>query len=393
MKKRGSVITFTTLITIFAVAAIACYLVANFMFGSMLSVVELFEHNMEVIQGGFSLEFILLFAVPGATLLFGLVELIVDCVRKRVGTGIYLFLLSLILAASSFLMMGYIAAVEEPFGLFVYITEYIQYISTEYMVVAVVGSLTLAYLFFLINFIVDLATGKKKNDLYNNMYAYNPSPVGAPTAVAPSVEVNEPVAEVKVDENDPLAYASATEIEEEPEVVEEVAEVEPEIVEPKATKKTTTIKKDSVKKAATAKKADSKTSTVKKAAVAKASNKTTTIKKSEVEAASKKTTTIKKDDVKKASATTTIKKDDVKKATVTNEDGVTYGKAFHVSYREDLNKWQVKATGAQKALKTFNTQKEAYTFADQLAANQGASVRVHSKEGRIRKHVSTANKE
>ena len=69
-----------------------------------------------------------------------------------------------------------------------------------------------------------------------------------------------------------------------------------------------------------------------------------------------------------------------------NEEGKAYAKAFHVSRRPELNKWQVKATGSDKALKLFNTQKEAIEYANQLAKNQNVSVRVHSKEGKIRKH-------
>ena len=70
---------------------------------------------------------------------------------------------------------------------------------------------------------------------------------------------------------------------------------------------------------------------------------------------------------------------------LTNENGQTYVKAYHVSRRADLNKWQVKATGSSRALKLFNTQKEAIDYANQLTAGTNIPVRVHSKAGKLRK--------
>ena len=70
---------------------------------------------------------------------------------------------------------------------------------------------------------------------------------------------------------------------------------------------------------------------------------------------------------------------------LTNENGQSYVKAYHVSRRPDLNKWQVKATGSSRALKLFNTQKEAIDYANQLTAGTNIPVRVHSKAGKLRK--------
>lgn len=59
-------------------------------------------------------------------------------------------------------------------------------------------------------------------------------------------------------------------------------------------------------------------------------------------------------------------------------------KAYHVSKHPTLDKWQVKGTGSDKALKLFDTQEQAIQYAKQVAKNQGVSIRVHSKKGRIR---------
>lgn len=59
-------------------------------------------------------------------------------------------------------------------------------------------------------------------------------------------------------------------------------------------------------------------------------------------------------------------------------------KAYHISKHPTLDKWQVKATGSNKALKLFDTQEQAIQYAKQVAKNQGVSIRVHSKKGRIR---------
>ena len=59
-------------------------------------------------------------------------------------------------------------------------------------------------------------------------------------------------------------------------------------------------------------------------------------------------------------------------------------KAYHISQRADLHKWQVKASGAEKAIKLFSTQQEAIQYANTMAANQGISIRVHGRDGKIR---------
>ncbi len=60
------------------------------------------------------------------------------------------------------------------------------------------------------------------------------------------------------------------------------------------------------------------------------------------------------------------------------------GKKYHVSSNGD-GKWQVKAENAQKALKLFDTQKEAIDYAKKVSDNQDGSIAIHKVDGKIRK--------
>ena len=53
---------------------------------------------------------------------------------------------------------------------------------------------------------------------------------------------------------------------------------------------------------------------------------------------------------------------------------------YHVAKRAD-GKWQVKYAGGEKAIKLFDTQKEALEYTKKMAANQGGSVLVHASKG------------
>ena len=53
---------------------------------------------------------------------------------------------------------------------------------------------------------------------------------------------------------------------------------------------------------------------------------------------------------------------------------------YHVAKRAD-GKWQVKYAGGEKAIKLFDTQKEALEYTKKMAANQGGSVLVHASNG------------
>lgn len=57
---------------------------------------------------------------------------------------------------------------------------------------------------------------------------------------------------------------------------------------------------------------------------------------------------------------------------------------YHISLN-DSGKWQVKGEGAQKALKVFDTQKEAIAYAKKVADNQDTNIVIHKVDGKIRK--------
>ncbi len=61
-------------------------------------------------------------------------------------------------------------------------------------------------------------------------------------------------------------------------------------------------------------------------------------------------------------------------------------RTYHISKHFTSGKWQVKLANGEKAIKLFDTQLEAINYAKGLVKSQGGSIRVHSLQGRIRKH-------
>ena len=55
-------------------------------------------------------------------------------------------------------------------------------------------------------------------------------------------------------------------------------------------------------------------------------------------------------------------------------------RTYHVVKRAD-GKWEVKFAGGQKAIKLFNTQKEAVEYTKEMAKNQDGSMLVHNSKG------------
>ena len=64
------------------------------------------------------------------------------------------------------------------------------------------------------------------------------------------------------------------------------------------------------------------------------------------------------------------------------------GKTYHVSLN-DQGKWQVKAEKASKALRIFDTQKQAIAYAETIAENQDGNFVIHKKDGKIRRQDYT----
>ena len=55
-------------------------------------------------------------------------------------------------------------------------------------------------------------------------------------------------------------------------------------------------------------------------------------------------------------------------------------RTYHLVKRSD-GKWEVKFAGGQKAIKLFDTQKEAIEYSKVMAKNQGGSMLVHNSNG------------
>ena len=68
-----------------------------------------------------------------------------------------------------------------------------------------------------------------------------------------------------------------------------------------------------------------------------------------------------------------------KKAAAPAKKEVNY-RNYHVAKRED-GKWQVKFAGGEKAIKLFDTQKEAIEYTKKMAENQGGTMLVHNSKG------------
>ena len=118
----------------------------------------------------------------------------------------------------------------------------------------------------------------------------------------------------------------------------------------------------------------------------------TTDKKEERKSVAKETINEKKAAEKPAAKAASAEKDTqakpaakpVANAAKKNEDKSS-NKTYHISKRSDLNRWQIKAAGAAKALKFFNTQAEAIDYAKVLAKNQDAHIVIHKEDGSFRK--------
>ena len=305
--------------------------------------------------------------VFGSVGLFAVLTIIWLIIDLRRGRKICFFFIIVFLLSTYVEMVYYFALTPS-------LQEFVKAYAEQYPVVLVpVGCAllaALASLFSVVLFIVDMATGGVERP-------------ATPTFIKePTEEIEEGVFEEVKDENE---VEEAPKQEETPAPAPVVAEEASEPVEEE--------KVEEEEAPAPAKKAPTKKPA--KKAEPKKEEKKPAPKKAEPKKEEKKPAPAKKAPAKKAEPKKEEKKPEPKKEDenrktqtilLTNEEGNTYAKAFHVSRRPELNKWQVKATGSDKALKLFNTQKEAIEYANTLAKNQNVSVRVHSKEGKIRKH-------
>ena len=124
----------------------------------------------------------------------------------------------------------------------------------------------------------------------------------------------------------------------------------------------------------------------KSAAAAKKSTASKSEEKTEEKATSEKTsksTSTKTATAKSSASKTTAKKEDSVKKPETAENSEP--KVYHISKRKEDGKWQVKAEGADRALRLFFTQADAITYAKKVAGNQEGRIVVHKESGGFRK--------
>ncbi len=98
----------------------------------------------------------------------------------------------------------------------------------------------------------------------------------------------------------------------------------------------------------------------------------------------KKSTTVKQKTDDKPAKTETAKATSTAQKT-TQDAKKTSTKKYHIAQRNEDSLWQVKAEGAEKALKLFKTQQEAIDYAKKVAGNQEGSIMIHKKDGSFRK--------
>lgn len=58
---------------------------------------------------------------------------------------------------------------------------------------------------------------------------------------------------------------------------------------------------------------------------------------------------------------------------------------YGITYDKTKREWVVKKTGSARASKRFKTKAEALEYAEKLSENNGASLRVHKKDGKFQK--------
>ena len=377
MKKRKGVTVFSVFALTFVILAIAAYVLTfTVLFPTLkesmgipedyikplVDAYDILARNKDILAafttfGEDLTPNITVFAAIGVFAIVAIIWLIVDLVRGR-KIGIFFVIIYLLAVYTDLIYTLTVLPVKD--FIVTNIEAHPEAIVLLLVPVIEAGVAGLGSIFAVILFIVDMATGRVEKP-------ETPAFIKEPTE-----EVEKPIFEEVKDEN---------EVEEEEEVAVAPAPVEEEVEEEEAEPEEEKEEELPTKRPAAPAKKVKKEPAPKKAAPAKKAE----VKKEEKKPAPKKAEPAKKAAPIKEEA----KKEDARKTQtilLQNEEGSTYAKAFHVSRRAELNKWQVKATGSDKALKLFNTQKEAIEYANQLAKNQNVSVRVHSKEGKIRKH-------
>ena len=74
-----------------------------------------------------------------------------------------------------------------------------------------------------------------------------------------------------------------------------------------------------------------------------------------------------------------VKKAEPSKKAAPKKEEVSF-RTYHLVKRSD-GKWEVKFAGGQKAIKLFDTQKEALEYSKKMAENQDGKVLIHNSKG------------
>ena len=116
-----------------------------------------------------------------------------------------------------------------------------------------------------------------------------------------------------------------------------------------------------------------------------AAKKTAEKKEETAKSTAAKTTEKKESTAKSTTAKTAATKTTTAKTTAKEEAGSSEAKVYHISKRKEDGKWQVKAEGADRALRLFFTQADAIAYAKKVAGNQEGRIVVHKESGGFRK--------
>ncbi|MDD3389240.1 MAG: DUF2188 domain-containing protein [Bacilli bacterium] len=60
-------------------------------------------------------------------------------------------------------------------------------------------------------------------------------------------------------------------------------------------------------------------------------------------------------------------------------------RAYHITFRREDSKWQVKLAGSDKPIKIFPTKEECYAYTLALVENTERNIYVHKKNGQLQK--------
>ena len=351
MSKRKPVLVLFIITLIIYVVGAVLFAVATLFSKDATAAISFGEMNKGIIDGFSGNNAVTnIVSVVITAILFVVIPLIVHIKRKQNSVTWTLLIAALLAMYVELLVIGYFQvkgqAIIQPA---IDDSSKLPEVLKEYALLIVgYGVLLLGAVFELVTFIVDMCIRVKPEQapaVTAQSVREEPVPEPAPApAPAPAPIAEEPAKQEEPEEEELEEEEEEEELEEDEEDLEEEPEEEEEEEEKPAPAKKAEPKKPAKKapEKKPAKKAEPKKAPAKKAAPKKA-------------------------------------------PIVETAEGKEIVKAYHISQRKELKKWQVKGAGSEKAVKLFDTQKEAIEYANELSAKNGAAVRVHSRAGKMRK--------